>query len=263
MQNSILKNIVRDVVPSYGTTSKVALLVGSILGLSIISANPAGAVTFGSNLIVNGDAESGTGSATGAVVPVPNWTTVGNFTVVTYANSSGFPVATDPGPASRGNNFFAGGNSASSSASQTISLSPSFSAIDAGNVSFNLSGFLGGFSSQDDNASLSAVFRNAGGTGLGTFSIGPVLAADRSSATGLLARSTSGAVPIGTRDILVTLSMTRLAGTSNDGYADNLSLVLNNNTPAATSVPEPSSIPGILVGGALVVGVIRKRKQKL
>jgi hypothetical protein len=140
---------------------------------------------------------------------------------------------------------------------------PNFSAIDSGNATFNLSAFLGGFSSQEDNASLSAIFRNSGGTGLGTFSIGPVTAANRGNTTGLLARSTTGTVPIGTRDILVTLSMTRFSGTANDGYADNLSLVLTDNTPAATSVPEPSSIPGILVGGALVVGVVKKRKQKL
>ncbi len=235
------------------------------MGLSLIGANPAGAVTFGTNLIVNGDAESGIGSP-GNYYTVPGWTTVNSFTALSYSNGGGYPTATDPGPVNRGNVFFTGGLDGSSSGSQIISLLPGFSEIDAGNVSFGLSAFLGGYFDQEDNATLSAVFRNGSGTGLGTFSIGPVLAADRNNLTGLLARSTTGVVPTGTRDILVTLTMSRLAGAVNDGYADNLSLVLTNNTitppTATTSVPEPSAIPGILVGGAFVVGVARKRKQK-
>jgi hypothetical protein len=211
---------------------------------------------------VNGDAESGTGSVDGfgTSVIAPGWSRVGDFTAITYAIGGGYPGATSPGPVNRGNNFFGGGSGfASSSGSQTILLSSSFSEIDAGNVTFNLSGFLGGFENQADNAALSAVFRNAGGTGIGTFAIGPVSAADRTNITGLLSRSTSGSVPIGTRDILVTLSMERFLGPSNDGYADNLSLVLTNNTPT-TSVPEPSAVPGILIGGALVFGAVKKRK---
>jgi hypothetical protein len=132
-------------------------------------------------------------------------------------------------------------------------------------------GFFGGYRIQGDAASLTATFRNGSSTSLGNFTIGPVTPAERiaefgnitlNQATGLLSRTTSGAVPVGTRSILLTLGMLRAVVSYNDGYADNLSLVLNNNTPV-TSVPEPSSIPGILVGGALVVSVVRKRKQKL
>ncbi len=64
-----------------------------VFGLSV--APPAMADPFGVNLITNGNAEAGDGSPTGAVVPIPGWTTSGNITVVTYANSSGFPTTSD------------------------------------------------------------------------------------------------------------------------------------------------------------------------
>ena len=46
--------------------------------------------------------------------------------------------------------------------------------------------------------------------------------------SGLLPRSTSGVLPFGTRSIKVFLSATRVSNTGpyNDGYADNMSLVL-------------------------------------
>ena len=69
-------------------------------------------------------------------------------------------------------------------------------------------------------------FRNANGTELATATIGPVASADRSATTGLLFRSTSASLPVGVRTAVVTLTLTRLEGTANDGYADNLSLVL-------------------------------------
>jgi hypothetical protein len=238
-------------------TPQAALLISSMLVSSIvIGVNSAQAVTFGSNLILNGGAEADIGGIGGTIGPVTDWTTTGQFTVITYNNNTGYPTNADPGPVNRGNNFFGGGGGNSSSGSQLITLAPGFTEIDAGSVSFDLSGFLGGFSTDNDNAALTAVFRDASNTGLGTFSIGPVSAIDRSNVTGLFARSTSGTVPIGTRNILLTLNMERVVGSSNDGYADNLSLVLNNNT--ATAVPEPFTVIGTLVGGT---AALRLRKK--
>jgi hypothetical protein len=179
------------------------------------------------NLIVNGDAESGPGGDGTVVVPVPGWMTSGNFTVIKYSTGAGFPTPTDPGPPNRGENFFGGGpDSASSSATQSINVSSSATAIDAGKVAYGLSGYLGGFGSQEDNAVLTITFNSATNAALGTASIGPVTATDRNNATGLLPRATSGIVPAGTRQIDVLLQMTRTGGNSNDGYADNLALVL-------------------------------------
>ena len=203
---------------------------------------------FGVNLIVNSGAEAGQGSLSGADVPVPGWTKTGSFTAVAYAAGGGFPSETDPGPAARGLNFFFGGFGGGdvSTGSQVIDASADAAFIDAGGVSFNLSGFLGGYASQNDTASLSASFLGAGGLTLGSAIIGPVTNVDRGDVTGLLFRSTSGVVPIGTRSINIVLEMRRQAGDANDGYADNLSLVLNAS-PAA--VPEPSSL--VMCGVAL------------
>ena len=85
---------------------------------------PANASIFGTNLIVNGDAESGTGSLTGYTVEtIPGWNALGNFTGVEFWNiGSGFPLNPDLF-VNRGLNFFAGGpENASSSAWQVIDL---------------------------------------------------------------------------------------------------------------------------------------------
>jgi hypothetical protein len=113
-----------------------------------------------------------------------------------------------------------------STLTQTISLASYSTRIDTGTVTFALQGYLGGYESQEDNAVLTVSFRNASGTELATATIGPVTSADRSATTGLLFRSTSASLPVGARSAVVTLTLTRLEGTANDGYADNLSLAL-------------------------------------
>ncbi len=214
-------------------------------------------VGIGSNLIKNGDAESGLGSPTGYTFPpsIPDWTTSGNFNVVQYDAPSGFPTSSGPGPASRGNNFFAGGpNNGFSSASQTIDISSIATQVDTGTITFSLTGYLGGYFTQNDNAVLKVDFLDGSASSLGVAQIGPVLANDRSNTTGLFFASTVGSLPIGTRTIDVTLEMTRTAGSYNDGYADNLSFVLRSN-----AVPEPASLATwTLLGVGLVFCVVRK-----
>jgi len=195
---------------------------------------------FGNNLMVNGNAESGPGSTDGDTPPVPNapaWTLTGTFLAVVYDIGPGWPLSTDPGSPTRASNFFAGGPStANSSAAQSIDVSAGAADIDANKVSYNLSGWLGGYSSGDDNARLTITFRDAGANAIGTASIGPVTAADRSNVTGMFLRGTQGAVPVGTRTIDVVLLMTYAAGVYNDGYADDLSLILSRSS-TATAVP--------------------------
>jgi hypothetical protein len=276
MPNNLLKD------KNHNLTSTVVLL-GSILGFGIAGMDAAGAVTFGSNLILNPGAELDIGATNRSATVTPaNWTTTsGSLTAAQYGGGGAgtpFPTATSSGSITRGANFFAGGTGTNTStntatATQQIALSPNFSVIDAGNATFDLSGFFGGYRSQGDRASLTATFQNASSASLGDVTIGLVTPAERAAAfatsapnsdlaTGMLSRTTSGTVPTGTRSILLTLNMFRDVVTYNDGYADNLSLVLNNNTPV-TSVPEPSSIPGMSIGIALVIWIVRKQKQKL
>src|ERR1700682_418168 len=112
------------------------------------------AVNYGENLIKNGGAEAIPGFS-----PVPGWNITGAFTVVAYGASGGFPGPSPspgtPGPPDQGTpsnkNFFAGGNASISTATQEIDLTANAADINAGNVSYDLSGWLGGFSTDGDN----------------------------------------------------------------------------------------------------------------
>lgn len=196
--------------------------------LAVLGVGCATGASAGPNLLNNPGAEAG---ATGSVVP--GWNTTGTFEVVSYTAGGGFPLATDPGSPNRGAKFFAGGSSApTSTALQTVLLGQFAAEIDTGSSAFTLSGWLGGFSSQNDHCDVSVTFYdNAGLSPLGSASIGNVLALQRNSKTGMLFRSISGAVPPGTRQALVIVTMTREAGTYNDGYADDLSLSLGAACP--------------------------------
>lgn len=183
------------------------------------------------NLIVNPGAENGTADPDGGtpVTSIPGWTIGGGeFDVIQYqADDGNYPSAADPGPTDRGKNFFCGGPSDDvSTTTQTIDVSKDTLKIATGSVGFVLSGWLGGFADQDDNAVLSIQFEDATGTALGKAQVGPVMAADRDNATGFVFRTTNGKVPRGTSKIVMTLTMTRVSGSANDGYADNLSLTL-------------------------------------
>ncbi|MBJ7313058.1 PEP-CTERM sorting domain-containing protein [Rugamonas sp. CCM 8940] len=230
------------------------LAVAGTLVLAAPFAHAAGA-GFGANLIVNGDAEAGVGSPSGGLGSTPAWSLSSNFSTVKYGASGGFPSASDAGPANRGLNFFAGGDSNSASrASQVIDLSAYAGAINSGKTQFDLAGWLGGYSSQGDNAVLSATFLDAGGHTLGSASLASVGAAERHNLTGLVARDTQGYIPVGAVSVGIVLDMLRRDGSYNDGYADNLSF-------AISPVPEPGSW-AMLAGGLALLGVAAKRKQR-
>lgn len=207
------------------TIRAVAVLAG---GLMLGAAAMAGGVTLDTNLLRNGGAEKGEGSADGSdVLPVPKWTTEGNFTVVLYG-APDFPAQDSPGPAKRGLNFFAGGpGNALSSMSRTLNLKSLSAEIDAGLLQATLKGYLGGYGSQGDHADVSVIYLDANGAELGTLALQTVTAADRSNQTGLFKRGAVGDVPAGARTARVAVVMTRAEGSYNDGYADALSLVLS------------------------------------
>lgn len=205
------------------------LLILAVVVLPGMGVLPAQADLWETNLLANPDAEMGTNSADGfTVVYVPGWQATGDFTVVSYLAANGFPGPTDPGPTNRGASFFAGGpNNDWSGASQWIDLSSLSSQVDTSGVACVLSGYLGGFHDQYDHTILTAYFRGETSNTLGSVMIGPVTPADRPfRQTGLHRCQAAENLPIGTRAIEVTLGMTRFEGDYNDGYADNLSLLL-------------------------------------
>lgn len=210
-------------------SARWSLVAAALIGLSLTGCAPKGCSSagYGDNLIQNPGAESGEGSKDGTVVIVPSWkTTAGKFTAVLYG-SPDFLAAKDPGPPDRGKSFFAGGPDApQSAATQTITLAVPAADIDSGHVQYMLSGWLGGYSGQNDNVTVTAKFLGQSGTAIGSAAIGPVMAADRHSATALVERTVSGQLPSGARIVEVTMTMVRTDGAYNDGYADNLSFTL-------------------------------------
>ncbi len=251
----------------------ISFIVG--LASSLLVSHPIHAATLGENLIVNGDAEQGlgdpVGNAVGANIPIiPGWTGSNDFSVLKYG-ATGFsfvnplgnlvsvtlPGVDVIGPSNRGQNLFFGGASrASSSASQSIDVTSLSSVVDAGKGAFDLSGWLGGYATDEDIASLNITFLDRANQSISTASIFAPTSAQRNNITGLFFQSTKGYVPVGTRQIDVILNAAYARGRVNDSYADNLSLVI-------TQVPEPSisGLSLLAVSSCMAWKLWRKRRQ--
>jgi Protein kinase domain/S-layer homology domain len=185
---------------------------------------------FGNNLLVNGNAEAGDGSATGFdLVFVPGWATVGNLTVVDYdIPKDGFLKHSHTLPPDSADRYFAGGPGGDvTTATQIIDLAAVAPTIDSGAVGYTLSGSLGGPSNGDSQASLKATFRDAVGKNLAVAAVPPASSSDRRYQAGLIHRSVFGEIPIGTRTVEVRLQLADDEKTYNRAYADSLSFVLS------------------------------------
>jgi hypothetical protein len=190
---------------------------------------------YGMNLVDNGDAEANEPTNTQDVnLGIPGWTDLGSMTSIAYGSVGGYPAADCPGPINRGRAFFAAGP-VDSVMTQSIDLSEFASDIDAGLVTFNFSAWLGGYSDQRDLAQIDVTFYDENDGSLSAAELAPVTAQDRAekfkatkeAATGFIERSTTGKVPAHTRRAEIRLQS--LVGQGNaDGYADNISLVLNS-----------------------------------
>ena len=209
----------------------------ALSALMLLAAGLAGASQgYGSNLLVNGDAE-GVAAAPSPVTTFAGWSSDGNVSILQYGVGD-YPSSTSPGSTARGNNFFYGGSVGTATASQNVSLSFAAASIDAGGVSYAVSAWIGGWSTQGDAATVSVTFYDANLQQVGSSAaIGPVSAAERGDTTSLLERSTSASVPAGARTATVTMSFARAAGTSNDGYVDDVSLVLTQTGGTSTTTP--------------------------
>ena len=213
------------------------LLAAGLMALSLAANAQA---TLGSNLIVNGDAEQG----------ITGWTGFDGYSLfqsVEYGNNWVLP--TQPGPVNRGAMMFAG-LTGQAAGFQTLSLG----ALTGQPLHFELSGYLGGWLAQGDNALLYVSFLDAQDNEIGHAVIGPVTPADRGNQTGLFLRTASGELPAATASLMFSLSMERQGGGDNDGYADNLSFVIS-------SVPEAGTLAQLLAGLALLAGAMARRHR--
>ncbi|MEZ5300600.1 MAG: glycerophosphodiester phosphodiesterase family protein [Verrucomicrobiales bacterium] len=196
------------------------------------------AALLNANLIANPDAELGApGVTAGQDTAVPGWEDASGL--ITAQAYNGYGVD-DPGQggsypgAEFGSAYFYGGEGWGSSAGsadlrQVVDLSPAIALVDAGGLTFAASGWFGGWGAQDDTALLIVRFLDFGGAPLVEFQIGGPSAADRGSTSMLIEDSASGAVPVGARQIEITLRFTKASGgTYGDGSADRLSLILSD-----------------------------------
>lgn len=212
-----------------------------VVAVALLAATPAAWAASSGNLIVNGTAE--TGKCVNewiTATTVPGWTvTQGNPSVVCYSITGiGTPSASTQGSA-----FLADGPYGDSAMSQTLNVSSAASAIDSGSVTYNLSGWLGGYTTYGGQATVFATFLDGNGKNLGVGQIGPVTAYDRGYSTKLLSRASSGAVPAGTRLISVLVQFNKTNGYQNVGYADNLSLTLSTPVSVTALNPPASTVP--------------------
>lgn len=207
--------------------------------------NSQAAVIYGSNLVVNGDAEAGTAGWTG-------YAGYNALQSVDYGNNWVLP--TQPGPLERGSRMFAGfGQYAVGYQTLDFGLSTTRA------TSYALTGWLGGWQDQGDNALFYVQFLDEFDNEIGSSVLGPVTPQDRNNETGLMYRETDGFVPTGTRKLSFWLSMERLVSGDNDGYADNLSFVLQ--APPAGDVPEPG-MAALFALGLGMLGGARRSKRK-
>ncbi len=207
--------------------------------------NGQAAVVYGSNLVVNGDAEAGTAGWTG-------YAGYNLFQAVDYGGNWVLP--TQPGPVDRGNKMFAGFGQYAVGY-QTLD----FGTATTRDTSYALTGWLGGWQDQGDNALFYVQFLDAFDNEIGNSVLGPVTPQDRDNQTGLMYRETDGFVPTGTRKLSFWLSMERLVSGDNDGYADNLSFVLQ--APPAGEVPEPGMAAVFALGLGMLGWSRRAQRQ--
>ncbi|MFG6415153.1 PEP-CTERM sorting domain-containing protein [Roseateles sp. DC23W] len=217
---------------------KKLLATGLLAAFSVVAQAQA---TLGGNLIVNGGAEAG----------VSGWTGFDGYPLFQSVDyGSNWVLPTQPGPADRGSKMFAGFGG------QTAGFQVVELGVLAGQaLHYDLSGWLGGWQTQGDNALLYVSFLDTVGNEIGFASIGPVMPADRGNQTGLFLRGASGLLPTQTTSLMFSLSMERQGGGDNDGYADNLSFVVTS------AVPEGSTLAYLLAGLGLVGGVVVRRRS--
>jgi hypothetical protein len=228
-------------------TLRLPAAAAAIASLALF-ATPAYAVLPAGNVVVNGDAEAGPGATNETDHPdVPGWDTVPNFTAVVYGTTS-FPTAAQSSAINGGRNFFAGGPDNgfgdTSLATQQIDLSGAGPEIDQGNVQAILTGDLGGWQTQDDSATVSAVFTDAtGNSGTNVLTLQPATPSDRNNQTGFVPRQDCTTLTPGARRVAVAVIAQRITPTYNDGYADNIDLRLTNAPcPTAADAPLPPPV---------------------
>ena len=226
------------------------------------AAGSAAAAPLGTNLVVNGGFENVNLQSTGAYngPQILDWSGMGAFAYSHDGSSSSTGVvpnyADGAPPAGAGHWYFTSNNSGATDINAPglffqnidVSAGPTGAAITSGTAAYNLSAFMSSYLNDTDVGHAHIDFLNAAGGSLGTAEItdpdfGPNNVWNQSSL--------SGAVPVGTATIRLSLFGTRTAGGAGpDGYIDNVSLSVT---------PEPSGLA--IAAGLLGLTLARRRRR--
>ncbi len=207
----------------YGAADNLSLV------LNQLSTSPG--MVLGTNLIPNGDAEAGPGTASSSTAPyLPGWSSSNAASVATYGGS-GWIGLTDPGPANRGVNLFCGGASGAASY-QDIDVSAAMSLIDSSQVKYNVSAWVGGTYAIGPPA-LTYMFFDWSGKPLAA--TGQIGGTTNHPSPGMVEVAASGTLPAGTRRVHIALTFS-----STNSMADNVAFVLS--APGGPPVVTPAGI---------------------
>lgn len=231
-------------LPKHHSVIQFAISIAVLLAGTIPAA---GQGLYGSNLVVNGGAESAQSGGS-----IPGWKIYGSFTTKNYDSPDGISSG-DAGPVDRGNTYFIGGSNgtAHSYAEQVISLA----GVEPG-VRFYFSAFVGkNFGIQDPKQITAKVsFLNDKGDVIQeSLMRGPANGDEYDMPGGLVLRATSGFLTTGVTQAKVTIDLaTGDSNTSNGFAADNISLVLSQEALIGVNlvvngggeVPDGASLPG-------------------
>jgi hypothetical protein len=222
------------------------------------------------NLVTNGNFESVDLNTTGGYhgPRVLSWTGPSLFAYSHDGSSSSTGVVPDyadgADPPSAGHWYFTPNNTGVSDPTDVhdpntyfqdidVSSGATAVAIASGQATFNLSAYMSSYLNDTDFGNVSVDFRNSGGGSLGVATISDP---DFGPNNVWSLSSLSGAVPVGTASVRMSLYGTRTAGGAGaDGYIDNVDFRISG-------VPEPTSIA--LAGGGVfsgVLGFFRRRRR--
>ena len=238
---TIITGAVNAGANSDGVADNLNLTIGqSVVGQSYTAPCPTADVVtpaLNTNLIENGGAEDYT-AATALGAPLGDdqtiadcWTSASPLSPVDGTQES----RTSTYPGVTGSRVFYGGTNPSTVSIPGITTTGT-QTIDLGSLSadgqpFELSGDLGGYSTQSDYATVTATFQDAKGATLSTAAIGPVTAAQRGNVSSLIPQAWYGNVPAGAKKLLVTIDTVGVSsGANSDGTADNLNLTIGSSS---------------------------------
>lgn len=208
--------------------------------LSLVLTQAGSTPALGKNLVVNPGAELGPSAVLPAgAVYVPGWSTTQYEGSVAPYGGAGWISTQAPGPADRGTNLFCGWIDGAD-LYQDIDVSAAASAIDSGQVTYVVSGWLGGSSGPRDAANLTYLFFDWSGKQLLPTA---QLAPGSFNGYSLIELQNTGTLPAGTRRVRIDVTFP-----ASDSMADDIGFALS-----APGAP-PVLIPGGIVSAAAFGG---------